>query len=1121
MATLYWFGGNGTWNTFSVTNWSTAAPTTFNGTMTGTTTLTVSSVAGTALAIGKNIVRQSDGVFLGTITGGSGTTWTVDFTGTYTNEPMGAGTIAAAAPTSTDDVIFDPNAGSVNFSVFAADGICQDFTVTMATAGRLTFAGYGVSCYRNTAINAATTIDTTFNFYLLLYALSGAISVGLNNVKFFEVRVGYSSTSTATFTLGSGLTACFLYLYSGTLNTNGQTVTLTTSGVNSSQCLLQVIDGGTSALTLGASAINIGTSASEVVNSSAIFRINSTTHTFTAGTSVITIGSTNTTNWNSSVLECGQSYTFATVVLNGHYSAIFGANTFATRLTRNAVFNNSNLVLYATQTLPNSGHTLQLLGTASTRLLVLSPIAGTPAVITGNATGTRTLSYVSFMDIQLSFGSNVSGTSVGDMLGNVGINFDAPRTLYLVLGSLTKNFSDSSGTSPWSLNPSGIPTGASQPLPQDTVIFNANSGSGTVVLDTVHLGIINTTGFVGSATYQSSNQNNYEPMYVMQQPTDPAGVLNSYGSAVVYAFSGSNINLPALPGVSVYINGRGVTANLTSNLTNNSITVQNGGFDTNSFNVTSAVLTTFTAAFNNYQGSSIGTKTITLGSSYITLTSSNPLNLDSTTFNAGTSTIEVINSSGATCTFSNIATKTFNNLKLTKTSTATVFTYVGLGSATFSNITVSPHTSLIRINLAAGGTTTVNSLTTGATKGNGIIIGVDLTSIGSVTTNATLAIGSNIVTEYVAFLGITKSGASALSARGAADLGANQNINFDPHSVIAFSGSGATSFTVPDNFTGSSYLLVLGAGGGAARRSSATVPSGGGGGGAIALASNLNVSRGQTIYLNAPTGGAGATVSGAAGGSPANAWVNIAANSQPTLNTNGAYAESGNGSTAGGGATAGLASLSLGQLVFSGGNGGTGFVSGGGGGSGASLIFRLGRSGGSSSFSGGLGGFSGASIQNAGSTTGTSTGATGGAVSPNAGGAGGVGGASPQPGGSGVAGSSVGGGGGGGTSTSGVNAAAGGDGAAGSQWTYRSLNGVLSSGTIGYGGGAGGGGGSNATTNGAGGRGGNGGNGAGGGGGGRGSTSGGATGNGGNGGDALVLFVYVESRGFTYGAIIG
>ena len=115
-------------------------------------------------------------------------------------------------------------------------------------------------------------------------------------------------------------------------------------------------------------------------------------------------------------------------------------------------------------------------------------------------------------------------------------------------------------------------------------------------------------------------------------------------------------------------------------------------------------------------------------------------------------------------------------------------------------------------------------------------------------------------------------------------------------------------------------------------------------------------------------------------------------------------------------------------------------------------------------------------------------------------------------------------GGGGGSSTSaGVNSGAGGAGAAGSQWTYRSLNGVLSTGTIGYGGAGGGGGGITSTgfNNSIGGRGGDGANGSGGGGGGRGSTTGGGTGNGGNGGDALILFVYVESKGATFATIIG
>ncbi len=1060
MADRYWVGGTGNWDSFNPANWSAT-------------------------------------------TGGAG---------------------GASVPTSVDNVIFDANSGASNFLVTVGFGaICANLTISIATAGRLTFEGspnsVAIYAYGAVSINAATSISTSSPISLSCAATSGSHTITTNNVRFAAVYFG-ETASTATWTLGSGLTTQYLAMVVAgtTLNTNGQTVTVTTQYYSGSFCAFNIQEAAT--LTLGASAINIGTSASEWLASGAYFQLIGAggSATINANTSVITIGSTSTVNWNDSVFS-GGGKTYATVVMNGHRSSISGTNTFATRFAKNGLFNDSYLWVEDNQTL-NSGHTFQLIGTATARLLVMSSVSRTQRTFTLlGTTGTRTLSFVNFMDIALSFGSAVSGTSLGDMLGNSGISFPASTTRYLILGTATLNFTD---TNAWSANPARIPTGASVPLPQDTIILNATSGTGTLLLDISYLGSINTTGFLGNVAYTAVSD-----LYCVGQQTDTINLISNTNVDVIYRFN-SNITLPTSPCNTTkdfYIDGGSATANLSANTTVGFITNLSGNFATSNFNLNAIGISSYYGtSFSNFipiPSSSFLSRTLSLGSSYVTLTSNFPLNLDLTTLNAGTSTIEVVNTSGTSTSFTAASGQTFNNLKLTESSSNVTFDYDGLSGATFNNLTLSPHTNLVRLRLSSSTTTTVNSMNLSATKGAGVIIGANLNTLSYLSTNATLAIGSDIVTEYVAYVGLTKSGASVLSARGAADLGANIGITFEPHSVIAFSGSGTASFTVPNNFTGSSYFLVLGAGGGAGKRNTNTGSAGGGGGGACSVVTNLNVSTGQTIFLNAPTGGAGATVS-AAGGSPANAWVNISANSQPTLVTNGAYSSSGSGSP-------GVASTSggnrgntgFGHLGYFGGNGGTAGSHGAGGGSPANLIFRVGLPG-QLPNSGGSGGSSIQSIGGAG--LGSSAGA-GGAVTPNAGGAGGTGGTAPTAGGNGTAGTSVGGGGGGSSTASSVNSGAGGNGATGGQWTYNRLNGVASTGVIGYGGAGGGGGGISNTslTGSTGGRGGNGANGAGGGGGGRGSSGGigSGTGNGGNGGDALVLFVYVEARGSGFATIIG
>ena len=303
--------------------------------------------------------------------------------------------------------------------------------------------------------------------------------------------------------------------------------------------------------------------------------------TLNANTSVITIGSTNTTNWNNSNLY-GGGFTFATVVLNGNYSNLTGANTFTTRFAKNAVFNESILKLYANQTL-NSAHTLQLIGTAAARLLVFSDEARAQRTFTLlGTTGTRTLSYVSFMDIVMSFGSSLTGTSVGDMLNNSGITFTAAVTRYAVLGSspTSKNFSS---TTAWSTS-SGGATGASIPLPQDTVIFDANSGTGNIVFDTLYLGsTITATGFVGTTTL------GYGPQYVLGQVTNAPA--NFFPTSVVFRFN-SNINLPSTLNLDVIIDGGSATASMVSalNLGLYGVSVLSGNLNTASYNLTANYL---------------------------------------------------------------------------------------------------------------------------------------------------------------------------------------------------------------------------------------------------------------------------------------------------------------------------------------------------------------------------------------------------------------------------------------------------------------------------------------------------------------------------------------------------
>ena len=137
--------------------------------------------------------------------------------------------------------------------------------------------------------------------------------------------------------------------------------------------------------------------------------------------------------------------------------------------------------------------------------------------------------------------------------------------------------------------------------------------------------------------------------------------------------------------------------------------------------------------------------------------------------------------------------------------------------------------------------------------------------------------------------------------------------------VITFNESG--DFEAPSGVT-SVTVYVWGAGGGAAFNNTAGRP--GGGGGAFAARMNVPVTPGSSYDVIVGTGGAVGLNAGAKGGTSSfvgDAGVNV-------------VAEGGFGATLTNPGMGGRAAFSVGDLglIFSGGNGGNGFVNAGGGG---------------------------------------------------------------------------------------------------------------------------------------------------------------------------------------------
>ncbi len=170
MADRYWVGGSGTWNGTNTTNWSTSS-------------------------------------------GGVG---------------------GASVPTSSDNVFFDANSHTTNYTVTVAttNPSCLDFSMDAPASGKITFAGSrDISVYGSFYLLGGTAgITWTWNQALIFLSTSGTQIVQGNGVTF-------SSNSTIRFSgidgywkvVGSGsnglVTAGSILLRAGTLDIDGNTIT--------------------------------------------------------------------------------------------------------------------------------------------------------------------------------------------------------------------------------------------------------------------------------------------------------------------------------------------------------------------------------------------------------------------------------------------------------------------------------------------------------------------------------------------------------------------------------------------------------------------------------------------------------------------------------------------------------------------------------------------------------------------------------------------------------------------------------------------------------------------------------------------------------------------------------
>lgn len=364
-----------------------------------------------------------------------------DLANSWSTTSGGAG--GAAVPTAADDVFFDANTPNGTHTVnLAATTLSLDFTGftgTLAGSSALNIAG---------SLTLATGMTRTY---------TGAITFSSTSTGRTLTFAGKTTASTVTFNgVGGEWTVQDTWnngtsnvtLTNGSLVTNNQTLTI---GAFSSS------NSNTRSVTLGSSTLNL---------SSRWACGTSTNLTVDAGTShIIQAGSGNFEGGGKTYYDVTISYN-ATASTSG----ITGANTFHD--LRRANCNNAQFNVADDQTC--TGEFEATSSSQSQRGCILSSVVGTSRTISA---ATVSLTNVDFQDITGAGAATWTGTSIGDCGGNSGITFTTPTTRYWVGG--TGNWQQSSE---WSAS-SGGASGATVPLPQDDVIFDANSfsaGSQTV-----------------------------------------------------------------------------------------------------------------------------------------------------------------------------------------------------------------------------------------------------------------------------------------------------------------------------------------------------------------------------------------------------------------------------------------------------------------------------------------------------------------------------------------------------------------------------------------------------------------------------------------------------------------
>lgn len=1041
---------SGSMSLLAGTVWNATGALTFNATTTGKTVTT----NGTSIGGSVTFDGVGGGWTLGsalTLTANSVTLTNGSFdTGNYNITANGIGSSNSNTRTltlgSSTISIFVSNGTAVLFTTttgltFNAGTSQINMTATIPTSQSVAFAGGGLTFnnvsfsggFSSTGAAQITGANTFANL-----SFSGRTTTGIGNITFAS-----DQTITGTLTLSANTNAtCRSFIKSNTFNTT-RTLTVGTFAAGAADYDFQDIAIAGAASPISGTRFGDAKGNSGITFSSAktvYWNLTGAQSWSSTGWATSSGGSPAIANFplaqDAAVFDNTGSVT-GTITINGAWnvgtvdmSARTSAMTLATSTNAPFIYGNwingSGTTLTGTGVLTFSGRgsqTITSAGKSFTQPITINSPGGTvttqdafttaSTVTTTLTAGTLSLGTFTWTTGLFSCGGGTLSFGTGNItLTGGGTTQFTGSTSTTVTGTpnVYLTYSGATGTS---LSPAAV---------TETNSINFIITAGTYALSISGSQNIRNLDFSngGTSTYTGDWAGSANTLTCYGNLTLKSGMTNSGTGTITFAATSGTKTITSAGATiprNMTFNGVGGTWQLQDalNIGSNPVTLTNGTFDANNYNVTASG---FTSSNSNTRTVAVGSGTWTLtsgGSAWSTTTSTN---LTVT----GTGTVSLTAATGKSFSGGSVA---YTNITLDQGGAGALTIS---GANTFKDITATyTATAATTITFTASATQTVSSFTAGgaATKL------LTLNSSSGAGTQATIAVsgGNTISTDYlnVKDIAFTPAPATDGSTPYVWYLGANStNSGNNTGGLFQAGGVGAlkvyqitntatTSWTVPSDWNSSSNTIHLigggGGGAGAAATGNTKAAGAGGGGGGYRVLTNYSTTPSSSITVAVGTGGtSGNNAFGSAGTGGTTSWA--------TTNT----------ATGGTGGSTTSTPTSVGGTggsgTYSGGTGGAGAVGtaastgyGGGGGGGAAGVNGVGGTGGA-----GFGSTTAASIAggggggNGGGTNGTAgSAALGGSGGNNSGGAGGATGGS----GAGAAGSLGGGGAGGANGTTG------------------------------------------------------------------------------------------------------